>query len=239
MQSSGRFSINGRIRQVVTVLAVVALFGGGAIQPLGSQAAAGLASQAATTFTVDVITDVTGSDDANPGDGVCQTSGGDCTLRAAIQESNAMSGENRIVFEAGIITVILWNALPALSDTSGGTTIYGGAGYVYLQGTLTSSGTPGLTLNSNNNKIQGLDIVDFPGNGIVINGDNNTIGTDGDGVDDAAEHNVMRANSLNGILVNFGADNNRIAGNNIGVDRAGVAELAVPALLLLDRRYGL
>ena len=221
MQSSGRFSINGRIRQVVTVLAVVALFGGGAIQPLGSQV---LASQAATTFTVDVITDVTGSDDANPGDGVCQTSGGDCTLRAAIQESNAMSGENRIVFEAGIITVILWNALPALSDTSGGTTIYGGAGYVYLQGTLTSSGTPGLTLTSNNNKIQGLDIVDFPGNGIVINGDNNTIGTDGDGVDDAAEHNVIRENSLNGILVNFGADNNRIAGNNIGVDRAGVAE---------------
>ena len=39
----------------------------------------------------------------------------------------------------------------------------------------------GFTLNSNNNKIQGLDITDFSGNGIVINGDNNFIGVDGDG----------------------------------------------------------
>ncbi len=216
MQSSTRLSVIRQLRMVFTALVVAAALGSGAIQPRASQAAP------IGTFTVNVITDLAGSNDANPGDGFCVTSGGDCTLRAAIEEANAMIGENLINFEPAVITVIVQTALPALSDATGGTTIYGGEGYVYLQGTLTSAGTNGLTLSSNNNKIQGLDIIDFPGNGIVINGDSNVIGTDGDGLSDAAEHNVIRENSQNGIQVNFGADNNRIAGNRIGVDRAGL-----------------
>ena len=39
--------------------------------------------------------------DANPGDLVCATGGGACTLRAAIQEANAHSGADRIVLPAG------------------------------------------------------------------------------------------------------------------------------------------
>ena len=38
------------------------------------------------TFTVDVTGDGT---DANAGDGICLTTGGACTLRAAVQEANA------------------------------------------------------------------------------------------------------------------------------------------------------
>jgi hypothetical protein len=39
--------------------------------------------------------------DASPGDGVCATSAGVCTLRAAIQETNALPGEDAIEVPAG------------------------------------------------------------------------------------------------------------------------------------------
>lgn len=39
--------------------------------------------------------------DANPGDGVCQTRGGSCTFRAAIQESNALIGKDEVRVPAG------------------------------------------------------------------------------------------------------------------------------------------
>src|SRR5262245_54644254 len=67
-----------RIRsQLVSAAAVVAL--------------CGLAHGA--TFTVDDVADAV---DATPGDGVCQTGAGVCTLRAAIQEANALPGPDRI-----------------------------------------------------------------------------------------------------------------------------------------------
>jgi CSLREA domain-containing protein len=37
-------------------------------------------------------------DDALPGDGLCQTAGGSCTLRAAIREANAAAGLDTISF---------------------------------------------------------------------------------------------------------------------------------------------
>jgi CSLREA domain-containing protein len=45
------------------------------------------------TFTVDDVGDAV---DAVPGDGTCQTATGVCTLRAAIQEANALPGADRI-----------------------------------------------------------------------------------------------------------------------------------------------
>lgn len=47
-------------------------------------------AQAAITETLTVDSLVYGGDDADPGDGTCLTAGGICTLRAAIQESNAL-----------------------------------------------------------------------------------------------------------------------------------------------------
>src|SRR5437867_12917593 len=44
------------------------------------------AAPAGLTFTVDSNSDVT---DAQPGNGVCDTGGGVCTLRAAVTEANA------------------------------------------------------------------------------------------------------------------------------------------------------
>lgn len=48
--------------------------------------------------------------DANPGDGSCATSGGVCTVRAAIQEANAGAGAQSIAIPAGTYTLSLIGA---------------------------------------------------------------------------------------------------------------------------------
>src|SRR4030065_2429571 len=55
----------------------------------------------AATFTVNSTADAV---DANPGDGVCETAPGNgvCTLRAAVQEANALPGADTINLPAGI-----------------------------------------------------------------------------------------------------------------------------------------
>ncbi|HMO01709.1 MAG TPA: right-handed parallel beta-helix repeat-containing protein [Oligoflexia bacterium] len=53
----------------------------------------------AATFTVNSNMDVV---DAAPGNGVCATAAGVCTLRAAIQEANALAGADTINLPAGV-----------------------------------------------------------------------------------------------------------------------------------------
>ena len=61
------------------------------------------------------------------------------------------------------------------------------------------------------------------GNGIqLINANNDLIGTDGDGVNDAAERNVISGNTVDGILI-FQSNSNTVAGNYIGTNAAGTA----------------
>src|SRR5512139_3911774 len=55
-------------------------------------------SASAATFIVNSITDAV---DANPGDGICATAGGVCTLRAAIQEANALADQDTIILPEG------------------------------------------------------------------------------------------------------------------------------------------
>lgn len=56
----------------------------------------------AATFVVDSTAD--GNDDL-AGDGVCATSGGACTVRAAVQEANALAGADTISIPAGTYTL--------------------------------------------------------------------------------------------------------------------------------------
>ena len=58
----------------------------------------------AAAFTVDSNTDVV---DANPGDGVCDDGAGNCTLRAAIMEANALAGDDTISLPAGTYTLTI------------------------------------------------------------------------------------------------------------------------------------
>ncbi len=65
---------------------------------------------AATPFVVDDTTDAV---DASPGDGVCRTSQGTCTLRAAIMEANATASHSTILVPAGHYRITI---LPILRD---------------------------------------------------------------------------------------------------------------------------
>jgi len=48
--------------------------------------------------------------DANPGDGICATAAGLCTVRAAIQEANALPGKQRIALARGLYLLNLYPA---------------------------------------------------------------------------------------------------------------------------------
>lgn len=69
--------------------------------------AAAAPAPAFPTFTVTSVRDAV---DANPGDGVCAAADGTCTLRAAIQESNAGATGTRIVLPAGTYALVLAGA---------------------------------------------------------------------------------------------------------------------------------
>lgn len=70
------------------------------------------ATHAAATFTVNSLLD---TPDAAPGNGTCADVNGLCTLRAAIQETNSLSGDDTINFST-TGTINLTGALPILSS---------------------------------------------------------------------------------------------------------------------------
>ncbi|NJN01727.1 MAG: DUF11 domain-containing protein [Leptolyngbyaceae cyanobacterium RM1_1_2] len=76
----------------------------------------------AATFTVN---GAGGGADAAPGNGVCATATGVCTLQAAIQEANALAGADNINF-AGVTTISVLATLPAITQQltiDGGNTV--------------------------------------------------------------------------------------------------------------------
>ena len=62
------------------------------------------ASAHAATFEVDTETDTV---DANPGDGLCADADGHCSLRAAIQETNALAGTDTVELPAGTFALTI------------------------------------------------------------------------------------------------------------------------------------
>src|SRR5690606_34251845 len=63
---------------------------------------------AAVNFIVNSTADAV---DVNPGDGFCETIiPGQCSLRAAIQEANALAGEDTIIIPSGIYTLAITGA---------------------------------------------------------------------------------------------------------------------------------
>jgi CSLREA domain-containing protein len=147
----------------------------------------------AATFTVNSTAD---DPDASPGNGVCQTTGGQCTLRAAIQEANALAGPHTIAFNIptaspGYDAAGFWRIRPAsaLPDiTAGNVTIDGRTQptgnpswthpRIVIDGSLITGGANGLTITSAGNTIRRLTIQNFvtsafdlmgiSGNGIFI-----------------------------------------------------------------------
>src|ERR671926_346430 len=79
----------GRRRRLLLLLACLCVFA------LGVHGFYQPAARAATTFTVNSAGD---GADANLADNVCNDGGGNCTLRAAIQQANATAGTDTINF---------------------------------------------------------------------------------------------------------------------------------------------
>ncbi|MGE0130319.1 MAG: CSLREA domain-containing protein [Blastocatellales bacterium] len=77
-----------------------------------SPANATLTVNCPTSFTVNDLGDAA---DANTGDGVCSTSGGVCTLRAAIQEANALNACSSLMINFSVTGLIdTLNMLPTI-----------------------------------------------------------------------------------------------------------------------------
>lgn len=152
--------------------------------------------------------------DKQPGDGICATSKGTCTLRAAIQEANALPGADDIPLAipqwspgSPPVHIILSTPLPIIYSevhlngyynfpyASPNTLAIGNNALISV--VLDGSGkitAPAITLSgqgSSGSSVSGLAIVGFPGTGIRIEHGSsqnkiygNFIGTDGSGSTD-------------------------------------------------------
>lgn len=172
-------------------------------------------SAQAATFTVQKTTD---ESDMSPGNGICFTVTGDCTLRAAIEEANAFPGLDTINFAilgAGVKTFVPASSYPNITEavTIDGLT-QGGVGYtgsplIELNG-MNAGAASGLTAVSLSvsSTFHGLTINRFSGNGIYFSNTSNSvitncyIGTDATGT----------VSLGNGLGVFIGGGFNRIGG---------------------------
>ena len=150
------------------------------------------------TFVVDSTGD---GGDSNAGNGVCDDGTGNCTLRAAIEEANALSGTDTVklgISGSGPHTIQPASALPTITDPliilgssqlgASGNTNGSGLGsnavlLIELDGTNAGSSTDGLRITAGSSTVEGFVINRFAGAGIRIttNGSNdiegNFIGT--------------------------------------------------------------
>jgi CSLREA domain-containing protein len=101
----------------------------------------------AATFTVNSTVDAV---DAVPGDGFCADSGGACTLRAAVMETNVLPGEDSVVLPSGVY-VLTSVASGALAVTGELVVAGAGAGQTAIEYVWQVSGVVGpgrLTLRN-------------------------------------------------------------------------------------------
>src|SRR6059036_275156 len=54
-----------------------------------------------------MVNDTTDAVDMTPADNLCLTAGGKCTLRAAVQQANALAGHDTIMLPAGTYTLTI------------------------------------------------------------------------------------------------------------------------------------
>ncbi len=218
--------------------------------------------------------------DINPGDGICLTANCDCTLRAAIEEANALSGKDTICFNIPASDAnydgTSWKITPAshypfISEavfidgyTQPGSapataattailkievngenlpvglgifrTVTGSSKFagMAINGFNTSIAAAGIVLQSDGNEVVGNYIgtniagtIALPnGRGVLVLGTQNNI----IGGNNAAARNIISGNDGNGISFEingiFRPDNNRVEGNYIGTNAAGMAALS-------------
>jgi hypothetical protein len=178
------------------------------------------------TFDVESISD---AGDNNPGDGTCATSGGVCTLRAAIEEANSDATRDKVVFSSiptsgGFATITLNNGTLEVTEELNidGTTAPNYPSSV-ANGPIVKIDASGSTdairisgADADGSRVAGLAIVSSSDDGVEADADNVRIkdcfvGLDVDGT-------TVQANSF-GIYVQSGNSdvtvvNNVVSGND-------------------------
>ena len=95
-----------------------------------------------------IVTTLEDANDVNPGDGVCDIDAGaigpQCTLRAAIQEANALFGDSTISFNPGLTGVVSLNT--PLPDINANVGVFGPGGNAITIERSNSVGTPDFRL---------------------------------------------------------------------------------------------
>jgi CSLREA domain-containing protein len=161
--------------------------------------------------------------DSAPGDGACSTvrtdrsgvSEFECTLRAAIQEANALAGPDSISFDipgGGVPTIRPTSALPAITGpiTLDATTQPGSA-RVQLDGSAAGVAADGLVITGGDSTVRGLIINRFARDGIVLRDgggnriERNILGTD-------ATSALALGNGRHGVFIT-NSDGNLIGGS--------------------------
>lgn len=203
------------------------------------------AALSAATFTVNDLGD---APDAVPGNGACATAGAVCTLRAAIQEANALAGPDVVQFSvAGTISPA--TELPAIVQqlTIDGTTApgYTTAPVVVIDGAFSLVTGLNFTAGAPNSILRGLQVYGFSSAGVSVSSSdvgiyNNYLGPVGGGTpnqdglvlfgsrtlvgsNDGASGNVISGNLRFGVLA--AGSGHVIADNYIGTDATGMAAL--------------
>ncbi len=174
----------------------------------------------AATFIVATTTDIAATDNVS-GDGFCADTDGDCTLRAAIEEANALAGTDSIVFTipgGGTHTISPTSNMPPISDAvsiDGTTQSSSSCGNLWAGTTRTlniiidggNARTQGLSTIVSNSTIKGISFINFPTNATVI------------GIGGSGSNTTVACNNINGGQIGISAQS--VSGLTIGGSAAG------------------
>jgi len=202
-----KLSTLNRTNQLILCLAIVAA---GMLMLAGSASAA--------TFTVNTTDD---GNDANPGDGICEVNvgGGDCSLRALIEEANALGGADVGNFNipgAGVQTFVPASDYPNIVETL---TIDGSTQPSASCGTLVPTSLP-----SNSNTPHNL-LIEVDATNI---GFNTNLNIDTTNASNSTIRGLVLNRAANGsaIAVDNGATDVMIECNYVGTSTNGIAASA-------------
>ena len=136
-----------------------------------------------------------------------------------------LNNRNGVIIQGGSTDNIIGTDGDSINDAAEGNII---------SGNITGDGVEIEGIGTTGNRVAGNLIgVSRTGNlplsnenGVVITGgaSDNIIGTNGDGVSDDLERNIISGNLADGVLINGGSDN-RVSGNFIGTGVSGMASL--------------
>ncbi|HET7695311.1 MAG TPA: right-handed parallel beta-helix repeat-containing protein [Vicinamibacterales bacterium] len=179
-------------------------------------------AQSGVTF---VVTSTGDGADSNTGDGVCATAGnGPCTLRAAIQQANAVAGTDTIHFAigTGLQRINVGSALPIITSpvVLDGTTQPGFVDRPLIE--VNGNGAPGgIQVTAGSSTLRGLAVTGFSGDGITLKtkGGNvlemNYVGLSADGdTGTNTGHGVVMQNSPNNRIGGPAVSQRNVISNN-------------------------